>query len=298
MVTATVNLFNKIFAADKWNIGFVHQTPENLIETRKLGATINWLPEDDIDYAADPFVVNVGNTPRIYYEELDFWKGKGEIMMIDGLDFKNKKKISGIKPDAIHLSYPYLIEEGGTLYCIPETSEAKEVALYQVDENNPEKLIKLKALVSGKAFVDSSVIHYNNKYWLFTSVSGDHDHLYIYHSNALDGQYTGHYQNPIPVEAAFCRAAGHLFVVGHSLYRPTQNPVNRYGGSIMINQIEVLNEKEFKSTNQFEILPDKAYSKGLHNISFADNIIVIDGKRKVVSPIMPIKKFVRNYKNR
>ncbi|QIL41815.1 hypothetical protein G7074_22630 [Pedobacter sp. HDW13] len=219
-------------------------------------------------------------------------------MMIDGLDFKNKKKISGIQPDAIHLSYPYLIEEAGALYCIPETSEAKEVALYQVDQDSPEKLIKIKTLVSGKAFVDSSVIYYNNKYWLFTSVSGDHDNLYIYHSNALDGQYTGHYQNPIPVEQAFCRAAGHLFVVGQSLYRPTQNPVNRYGGSIMINQIEILSEKEFKSSSQFEILPDKAYNKGLHNISFADNIIVIDGKRKVLSPIMPIKKFVRNYKNR
>lgn len=298
MVTATVNLFNKIFAADKWNIGFIHQTPENLIETKTLGTAINWLPEDSIDYAADPFVVNVDDKPRIYYEELDFWKGKGEIMVIDGLDFKNKKKISGITPDSIHLSYPYLIKQHEHLYCIPETAEAKEVALYQIDPDCPEKLVKIKALVSGKAFVDSSVVYYKGKYWLFTSVSGDHENLYIYHADKLDGQYTGHYQNPIPVDKPYCRAAGHLFVVGQSLYRPTQNPVNRYGGSIMINQIDLLNEKEFKSTNQFEILPDKAYSMGLHNISFADNIIVIDGKRKVLSPIMPIKKFIRNYKNR
>ncbi|QIL41814.1 hypothetical protein G7074_22625 [Pedobacter sp. HDW13] len=76
MVTATVNLFNKIFAADKWNIGFVHQTPENLIETRKLSSTINWLPEDDIDYAADPFVVNVDNTPAFITKNLIFGKVK------------------------------------------------------------------------------------------------------------------------------------------------------------------------------------------------------------------------------
>ncbi len=295
-MNATVNLFNKIFTADKWNIGFVYQTREELISTKKLGAAINWLQEDNIDYAADPFVVNVNNAPRIYYEELDFWKGKGEIMMMDGFDFKNKKKVQGIKPDAIHLSYPYLIEENGGLYCIPETSEAKEISLYQVDQEHPSQLTKIKVLVSGKAFVDSSIIYHENKYWLFTSVSGDHDHLYIYHSKTLDGQYTGHYQNPVPVEKEFCRAAGSLFKVGQSLYRPTQNPINRYGGSIIINEVETLSEKEFKTTNKFEILPDKPYSRGLHNISFANNIIVIDGKRKVLSLMMPFKKIVRNFK--
>lgn len=297
-MNATVNLFNKIFAADKWNIGYVHQTAEELIRTKKLAPSINWLKEDRVDYAADPFVVNVNDKPRIYYEELDFWKGKGEIMVIDGFDFKNKQKVKGIKPGQIHLSYPYLIEENGVLYCIPETSAGNEVALYQIDEENPSQLIKIKVLVSGKAFVDSSVIYHAGSYWLFTSVSGDHQHLYIYHSKTLDGQYTGHYLNPIPVEREYCRAAGNLFKVGGSLYRPTQNPSNCYGGSIIINEIEKLNDKEFKTSLQFEILPDKAYNQGLHNISFAHNIIVIDGKRKVLSMITPFKKFVRNFKNR
>ncbi|MGM9475677.1 glucosamine inositolphosphorylceramide transferase family protein [Pedobacter sp. GSP4] len=297
-MNATVNLFNKIFTADKWNIGFIHQTPEELIKNQKLAPAINWLDEDSIDYAADPFVVNIDNAPRIYYEELDFWKGKGEIMMIDGLDFKNKRKVSGIKPDKIHLSYPYLIEEKDGLYCIPETSETKEIRLYKVDQDHPDQLNQIKVLVSGKAFVDSSLIYHNHKYWLFTSVSGDLDHLYIYHAATIDGQYTGHYQNPIPVEKEFCRAAGNLFKVGESLYRPTQNPVKNYGGSIIINEIELLNEKEFRASHKFEILPDKAYNKGLHNISFADNMIVIDGKRKVLSAIMPLKKLIRNFKNR
>jgi len=297
-MNATVKLFNKFFTADKWNIGFVNQTPEDLIRTKRLGPAINWLKEDKIDYAADPFVIDVNNKPRIYYEELDFWKGKGEIMVIDGFDFKSKKKVEGIKPDAIHLSYPYLIEEKGDLYCIPETSEAKEVALYLVNKNEPAKLTKIKALVSGKAFVDSSIIYHDHRYWLFTSVSRDHHSLYIYHSKTLDGQYTGHYQNPIAVEKEFCRAAGNLFKVGQSLYRPTQNPVNRYGGSIIINKIETLTEKEFKATQQFEILPDLPYSQGLHNISFTQNMIVIDGKRKILSAVMPLKKFVRNLKNR
>jgi hypothetical protein len=219
-------------------------------------------------------------------------------MMIDGFDFKNKKKVQGIKPDAIHLSYPYLVEENGCLYCVPETSEAKEIALYQVDQENPSQLTKIKVLVSGKAFVDSSIIYHENRYWLFTSVSGDHHHLYIYHSKTLNGQYTGHYQNPIPVEKEFCRAAGSLFKVGKSLYRPTQNPINRYGGSIIINEIETLSEKAFSTINKFEILPDKPYNKGLHNISFANNIIVIDGKRKVMSLMMPFKKIVRNLRRK
>lgn len=289
-------VFNKLFTADKWNIGYVHQSMESLIEKKHFNADINWFKEDNVDYAADPFVVDVEGKTRVYYEELNFWKGRGELMVVDDFSFGNKKKVTGVTPEAIHLSYPYMIRTAQGLYCIPETSEAFEVALYKVDEQNPEKLSKEKVLLKGKAFVDSSIIFFQDKYWLFTSVPGENTHLYAYYADTLDGEYKAHQLNPIRVKKEHCRAAGKLFLIQNELYRATQNPTQKYGGSIIINKIELLNASSFSARAIFEILPDKKYSEGLHNISFTENVIVLDGKRRVISPLMPIKKLIRKIK--
>jgi len=292
MFKKMTRLLSKLFTADKWNIGVVDQSIEDLVANKKLSA-VNWLKEDNVDYAADPFVVKDRNKIKIYYEELNFWHGKGKIMMIENFDFKTKKNISGITPSQIHLSYPYLIRDDENLFCIPETSESLEIGLYKVDDNNPAKLKKQKILVGGKQFVDSSIIFHSGKYWLFTSISGISNQLYIYYSNHIDGDYQAHELNPIKVKKEACRGAGSLFTSKGFMYRPTQNPSNCYGGSIQINKIKILTESHYQTEVIFEILPDKEYSKGIHHISFTADKIVVDGKRKVFEFTMPIKKMVR-----
>jgi len=291
------NLFIKCFAIDKWNIGVVDQSIDDLLTSKKLSA-INWLREDNVDYAADPFIVKGSNNFKIYYEELNFWQGKGKIMMMEGFDFKTKKIASGISPSQIHLSYPYLIQDKGDLFCVPETSEALEIGLYKVDENNPHKLKKTKILIHGKQFVDTSIIFHLGKYWLFTSVSGINNELFIYYSDHLDGDYKAHDRNPILVEKQACRGAGSLFCLGGFIYRPTQNSSNCYGGSIQINRIKILNESDYQTDAVFEILPDKKYNKGIHQISFTENKIVVDGKRREFSLATPFKKIVRKIRTR
>ncbi|WP_422798269.1 glucosamine inositolphosphorylceramide transferase family protein [Sphingobacterium sp. HJSM2_6] len=295
MLKLVNKLFEKVFMADKWNIGIIEQSATNLIEQRKL-KNIVWLKEDNIDYAADPFISDINNQTTIYYEELNFWNGKGKIMMMEGVDFKSKRKVSGIIPSSIHLSYPYLFQLDKELYCIPETSNAKEVGLYNVDFSKPCLLIKNKVLLSGKEYVDSSIIFYNDKYWLFSSISENYNQLYIFYSSSIDGDYQEHKLNPITVEREACRGAGSLFIVDDFIYRPTQNPTKCYGGSIQINKIVVLTETEYKTDPVFEILPDKYYDRGIHHISFSNDTIVVDGKRRIFKFFMPIKKTVKVFR--
>lgn len=292
MLNSVHKLFNKLFTADKWNIGVVNQSIDSLISNKKLD-DINWLKEDNIDYAADPFVIANKEKVEIYYEELNFWKGNGEIMVMHDFDFSTKRKVSGVLPSSIHLSYPYLIQSNDDLYCVPETSASREVVLYKVDKSKTNQLTKQKVLLYGMSFVDSSIIFYNHKYWLFTSVADVPDKLYIYYSSHIDGDYQPHELNPIPVKKEACRSAGSLFLVKGFMYRPTQNPSNCYGGSIQINKICILTESHYQTESVFEILADKNYSKGIHNISFTADKIVVDGKRKVFEITMPLKKLVR-----
>lgn len=294
---AISSLINRLFTADKWNIGYVCQTPESLISNKGLLSGISWLKEDRTDYSADPFAIKIGNDVYIYYEELNFWKGKGKISVIKNFDFKNKEQVSGILPEGIHLSYPYIFKEASGFYCIPETSEALEVGLYRLKSEGSSQLQKKRVLLEGAAYVDSSLIFYKDKYWLFTSISQKNNELYIYYADTLDGGFTGHSLNPISVESKESRGAGNLFIVAGELYRPSQNSSHRYGGSIMINKISQLTENAFSQKAEFELSPEAPYNMGLHTISFVNDRIFLDGKRKVYSAIMPFKKMVRRIRS-
>ncbi|WP_439696886.1 hypothetical protein ACFGVS_30660 [Mucilaginibacter sp. AW1-7] len=297
-ITETISKFlDKIFLYDRWNIGYLRQTPENLILTQKLNGDVNWLTEDTVDYAADPFVIQVNSKTHLYYEELNFWKGKGEIMMTDDMLFKSKKKVKGIVNDAIHLSYPYLFTVQNQLYCIPETATARQVALYQIDEKDPCRFKKIRLLLEGEAFVDSSIVYFKNKYWLFSSMSRKPGKLYIFHADGLDAPFKPHSLNPINVAFNVNRSAGRLFIVDQRLYMPTQNPEKCYGGSVMINEITNISETEFQYQTAFELLPQPPYDKGLHTINFAGGLMVIDGKRKVFSALGPLKKIIGKIRN-
>ena len=132
------SLFNKLFACDKWNIGYLSQTPENFILSGKLAGEITWLPEDTMDYAADPFPALIDGRMHLYYEELNFWKGKGELMVLDSMSFKGKKKVPDLYDHNVHLSYPYVFSIENKTYCIPESAEANEVVLYEVNTDEPQ----------------------------------------------------------------------------------------------------------------------------------------------------------------
>lgn len=292
-----VKLFNKLFTYDKWNIGYLNQTPEELIKLGKLAGKITWLPEDKADYAADPFPVLISGQMHLYYEELDFWKGKGELMILDKLSFKSKKKVSALYNYRVHLSYPYAFSVKNKTYCIPESAEANEVVLYQMDVNEPWKFEKTNVLLKGKAFVDSSIIHYKKKYWLLTSESKNASLLYIFYADSLSGPFNAHTQNPIKVDTNISRSAGRLFFANKKLYMPSQNHQKRYGGSVMINEVTLLSETEFKCEPVFELLPEAPYDRGLHTINFCDGLLVVDGKRRIYSVISPLKKLVRKLRN-
>jgi hypothetical protein len=282
--------YNTLFTYDRWNIGYLNQSVDSLIHFKKLIGNVRWLKEGYADYAADPFTAEIDNGMYLYYEELSFWKGKGQLMVADGFELKRKKKVVGITDPAVHLSYPYIFKHNGEVYCIPEISALNQVALYRVNPAEPWKFEKLGVILEGERFVDSSIIFYQDKFWLFTSVSGKPGTLYIFYSNELLGNFNAHPLNPIPIANETSRSAGKLFMVNQKLYMPCQNPAKCYGGSVIINELTRLNETEFEYTKAFELLPQYPYEKGLHTINFHNNLVIVDGKRQVFSLLASFKK--------
>jgi len=283
----------KLFVIDKWNIGYVHQSAKSFIESGRIIGTVHWLKETKADYAADPFATVINNKLCLYYEELNFWTGKGKIMVTDGLSLAKKRPVKGLPNGKIHLSFPCIFNQFGVTYCIPETADANEIALYRIDNNNIENVIKERVLIKGAAFVDSSLLFYKNKYWLFTSKAGVYNQLYIFYADSLDEPFSAHAKNPISVHKYIGRAAGNLFVVGEQLFRPSQNPQKNYGGSVVVSEIVDLDEKCFRSESVIEVTPELRYPCGLHTLNFAGDMMIIDGKRSVFSLLNPFKKLAK-----
>ncbi len=151
---------------------------------------------------ADPFVIFRDDKYYIFIEEMLISKNVGFISMIE-MDkngvYEQPKQI--LKKD-YHLSYPFILEEGGVLFMIPETSQNNRIEMYRCT-TFPLVWELEKVLINNIRAVDSTVFRYNNTYWIFTNIKNEKnalatDELFLFYSeDLLSGNWISHPQNPI-----------------------------------------------------------------------------------------------------
>lgn len=239
------------------------------------------LPPKD-RFWADPFVLKRDNKYYIFLEELMYSNNKGYISLIVMDENGNYELPVKVLEKDYHLSYPFLIEENGELYMIPESSENRTIELYKCT-NFPFKWELEKILMNDIEAVDSTVIFRDNKYWLFANVAENVgastlDELHLFSSNSLlSDNWISHPKNPIISDVKRSRPAGNFFELNGKLYRPSQNCSKRYGYGMKINEVVEFNETDYKEIIVESILPnwDKAL-KATHTINNVDKLTIID----------------------
>lgn len=298
MKTMNSNLlkFYEKFCIMQWGIGFSNGDISQLIRSKKYNLSIKWLPTDNnILSIADPFIFKSpdGNI-NLLYENFSMAEygnyGKIDLIVLDQ-DFKPivNKRLMDIKS---HLSYPFIFKENGKTYVIPEAHQSNRVAAYEFDfENNT--LINEKVLIDNLPLIDSTILKFNNKYWLFATLGGnnsDHSKLYIFHADSLFGTYVPHTKNPVRESLDGSRPAGNFIFVDGEIFRPAQNCAKFYGRSITINKILILTENEFEEEAYLDLESQKKsyYNIGIHTINSIDNIVVVDGIRFVFMPFTKV----------
>jgi hypothetical protein len=78
----------------------------------------------------------------------------------------NYTKPKTIIENDYHMSYPFIIEEDGKLYLIPETAANNSVDIYECIEFPYNWRFK-QTLMKGIQALDSTILKHDNKYWLF-----------------------------------------------------------------------------------------------------------------------------------
>jgi hypothetical protein len=191
------------------------------------------------DFVADPFMIHHEGNWYMFFEILVSRKNKGVIGLAtssDGLSWRYNKVILD---ELFHLSYPYVFKWKDHFYMIPETARANSIRLYRANKF-PEKWTFHKTLLENDRYVDSSIIYFENLWWLFTS-NPKNDRLSIYYAEDLMGSWIEHPQNPIiKGNDRIARPGGRVIECDDRLIRYTQDDRIIYGNQVWAYEITKL----------------------------------------------------------
>jgi hypothetical protein len=283
--------FRSFFRHQQWTLGLIRMPLTEVFERAAAGGhelpSTEWLPEKRGRFIADPMALGEGGNLVVLAEEFDWQTGVGHISRLETLNGSPPRTTDAIRGKH-HLSYPYLIEEAGERYCIPECAESGRVTLHRLDQETG-CWIEHKVLLENFPAVDPTLFRYQDRWWMFctSAEAGVNEVLYAWHADTLLGDWQPHAGNPIKIDIGSARPAGPPFEHGDYWIRPAQDCSKRYGGALVFNRILTLTPDEFVEETAARLEPDPRgpYPAGLHTIcSAGGGLTVIDGARYAFVP--------------
>ena len=199
---------------------------------------------------ADPFMCRDEEEGcwYLFFEVVNHLNGRGEIGLAVSNDAMVWEYQRIVLAEPFHLSYPYVFRWEGTYYMIPERSRGGSVTLYRADKF-PNQWVPIGNLLEGKRYVDSSILRYDDRWWLFTDAGVDlaHPVLRLYFADQLKGPWQEHPSSPIRKDDPhFTRPAGRVVVVGGMPIRFAQDVYPVYGASVSAFAITKLTATEYE----------------------------------------------------
>jgi hypothetical protein len=265
---------------EEWNIGIVPLSVEALANGTSI-TRVHWFTNPPDGWVADPMARSHDGVVDVLCERMDLATGQGYIAALH-FDGKSWSPDTPAIRTGCHASYPYLIEDEGQVFCVPETCEANELALYVAVEF-PTVWKRVGAVLSDFPAVDSTLFKFEGRWWLFaTSREASGYKLFAWYANSLFGPWQPHGANPIKVDERSSRPAGPPFWLHGELFRPAQDCSKTYGGRVVLNRILRLTPTDFSERPErfVEPVPGSLYGKALHTLSGAGPHTVIDGARR------------------
>jgi hypothetical protein len=245
-------LLRKALYTDQWFLLFdLHgEALGSVAEFRTL------IPPKDRSWA-DPHIMCRDGTYYVFLEELLHARGKGHISVLEVSSRGEWKGPELVLEKQHHLSYPFVFEWDGHVYMIPETAGGRSIELYECVEF-PYRWQHRMNLMKDIDAVDTTVLHYRDRWWLFTNIAENRgssydDELFLFYSeDLLGGNWKSHPKNPIVSDVKRARPAGRILEKNGQLYRLSQDCSRIYGYGFNLSRIVVLTESEYE-----EILIDK-----------------------------------------
>lgn len=270
-----------LFRADEWAVGVVDAPAARFIEP-SFRPRVRWIsPAHRGGFLADPFPVRHRGELFVLAEAFDRDSERGRIVGFPADGPRVEDAPVEVLEFPYHASYPCTFEHDGAHYCVPETADASEVALFRAAEP-PYGWERIATLLTGVDCVDPTVFRHGGRWWLLAGIrsEGSNGKLYGWHAEELEGPWLPHALNPLKTDVRSARPAGTPFLVDGVLYRPAQDGSRGYGGAVVINRVTELTPERFEEEQVSRVEPlDGQFPAGIHTLSQAGDRTLVDGKR-------------------
>ena len=284
-----MGLLKRAFGLDVWNVGITGDL-DRLMEGRGWGQ-IQWRADPGpTRFLADPVGVYHSETgeKRLLVEELSHWTNLGRIVSLPmGDSFERGASRVEITGD-LHLSYPFVVEEGGTRL-FPECATSGVLRQFRRDGSNWAEAEPLL----DEPVIDPTFWHQDGHWYLFHTRADDdpNGRLYLKVAPGPDGPWQAHPSFPQDIGRAGARPAGPLFEWRGRLFRPSQDCTDEYGGAVILNEIETLSPHQWREHVHCRLDPPPGkYDQGVHTFLVLEDRIVIDARRVAYGPVAPLIK--------
>lgn len=268
-----------LFYFEQWQIWILSTSDKEFKTSNK-----NWIklkPSKTL-FWADPHIIKKGSQTYIFIEEYVYQKQKGHISVAEINQAGFIKLPELILEKTYHLSYPFILEHRGTYYMIPETRANKTIQLYRSTEF-PYKWEFVKNLMINIHAVDSTLLYYNDRWWIFANVISNKgmsslDELFVFYAdNLFSNDWVSHKLNPVISDVTRARPAGAFFTENGKLYRPSQFSTKIYGTGVNINEvIELTTDSYHEVINRTIDFSGQDSIRGVHSFSRNEELTVVD----------------------
>ena len=277
---------------DLWQVGIVPQPVTDVLTPQGLDkARVVWLPDaGSFRFNADPFGLYHGDGFSVLVEAYDYRSKRGEIHYYS---YDRAWSLTGrgtALATGFHLSYPFLIRDGGDIYMLPEAHKSRRLTLYRAIDF-PRAWEPVADLLDIPA-IDATVVKHDGRWWMFYALPGPDNQamreLHLAYANAPTGPWQPHAANPVRHGLDASRPGGLPFVQDDALHLPMQDCTRGYGCAINVLRVETLTTDAFAASIVQSLPPEgwnPAYPDGLHTLSGDGGATLIDVKRVDRSPL-------------
>lgn len=229
-----------------------------------------WKPMP-ILFQADPFLFLRNDELYLFYE-LQFGLAPAKIVMTKTSDLENWTEPKVVLSEPFHLSFPFVFEDNGKVYMIPECEKTDSIKLYEANDSLTSfKYVRTllqqdryKGLYCN--YADSHVYKKDGIYYLFTSYLKDwQQHQIIFISDdLLNGIFIPHPSSPVIINNEFGRNGGSIIDYNGKYLRVSQDCHRDYGENVSLHEIMVINREHYE---------ERLYRRNL----FSNNPLFPDG---------------------
>jgi hypothetical protein len=287
--------------APHWRVGWRHVNGSGVFDRGDIGGT-PWrnVPDPGIRFLADPFPVVWKGETWVFVEDFEHRTQKG---IISAIPFGADGPMGSPQPvleTPWHLSYPFIIADGGEIWMIPESSAGRTVRLYRADPF-PGRWVEEAVLLDDIEAADATIVRHGGRYWMFAvtrdGAGAPSDTLSLFMADRLIGPWRPHPANPVLIDASAARPAGNMVYRDGRLWRPVQDCRVGYGRALGLAEVTRLDEERFSQTVHTVLRPGTNWpGRRIHTLNRAGSLECIDGSSlalKTPGLLLQNSKYVR-----